>query len=99
MHSLRSLSLLLHIGPGGILALCSFLGLMRNPWVSVAGIIAVLRPYWTVSDLTPLLPGASLQACLGPLAPKTKVFISDMQPRMAGLMSSMEKKQGNGGYL
>lgn len=30
-----------HTGPGCSPALCSFPGLIRNPWVSAAGIIAV----------------------------------------------------------
>lgn len=34
-----------HIGPGCSLALCSFLRLVWNPWVSAARIIALLKPY------------------------------------------------------
>ena len=88
-----------HIGPVCLLARCSFLRLVRNQWVNVAGIIVGLRPYCAVSSLSPLLPGASLQACLGPLPPKTYIFTPNTQLRMAGLTSSMEGKQGNGGYL
>lgn len=88
-----------HSGPVCLLALCSFLGLVRNQWVKRSRDNCGLRSYWAVSGLTPLLPGTSLQACLGPLAPKTYVFAANMQLRMAGLTSSVEGKQGNGGYL
>lgn len=43
--------------------------------------------------------GCQLQACLGPLAPQTNVFVSDVQPRIARLTSSLEGRQADGGYL
>lgn len=80
-------------------ALSAFPGLLKHPWVSTAVIIAVFRPYRIVYDVSPLLPVASLQACLEPLALRTSVLISDVLASIARLTSSLERKQGKRGCL